>query len=331
MSQSDSEVELVTIIGSGPAGWTAALYASRANLNPMVLEGLPKQDPSWILPGGQLMLTTEVENYPGYPEGVKGPDMMADFKKQAERFGTRVEARDVASIALDQRPFTLNTVDGNGEQQSVASHSVIIATGATANWLGLENEARLANKGVSACAVCDGALPIFRDQVLVVVGGGDSAMEESSYLSKFASKVYVIHRRDQFRASKVMQQRVLDNPKIKVIWNTMVVDILGEEKVEAVRLEDVRSKEQRTLECGGYFAAIGHTPAVGFLKPDQLEQDEKGYIKMPVAHRSFTSVEGVFTAGDVSDSIYRQAITAAGMGCRAAIDAERWLADHGIE
>ena len=325
----DSSVEKVVIIGSGPAGWTAALYAARANLEPLVFEGVPKQNPTLVLPGGQLMLTTDVENYPGYPEGVKGPEMMEDFKKQAQRFGTRVKTLDVVECAFDERPFTLRLSDDS----EARSQAVIIATGATANWLGLENEQRLAlsGGGVSACAVCDGALPIFRDQALAVVGGGDTAMEEASYLMKYASKVYVIHRRDEFRASQIMQKRVLDNPKAQVVWDSIVVDVLGKEKVQGVRVKNVKTDEESTLEVKGLFVAIGHTPATGFLKPGQLDLDEKGYILMPRPHRSHTSVEGVFVSGDCADPIYRQAVTAAGMGCKAAIDAERWLADQGIE
>ncbi|MBH05261.1 MAG: thioredoxin-disulfide reductase [Phycisphaeraceae bacterium] len=328
-SQTSNDVEKVTIIGSGPAGWTAAIYAARANLAPVVFEGVAKQDPALVLPGGQLMLTSEVENYPGYSEGVDGPKMMADFKKQAERFGTCIRSEDIEACDFEQRPFVLTT----NAAKAIKTHALIIATGATANWIGLENEQRLARigGGVSACAVCDGALPIFRDQPLVVVGGGDSAMEEASYLTKFASRVYVIHRRDQFRASKIMQSRVLDNPKCKVIWDTVVTDVLGDEKIEGIRLKHVKTNEESTLLCKGMFAAIGHTPATSFLKPGQLEMDDKGYITMPVAHRSFTSVDGVFVAGDVADSVYRQAVTAAGMGCSAAIDAERWLADQNID
>lgn len=323
-----SETEKVTILGSGPAGWTAAIYAARANLDPLLFEGVPKQTPALMLPGGQLMLTTEVENYPGYPEGIMGPQMMDNFKKQAQRFNTRIRTLDVDGCDFSARPYSLRISDGS----TVHTHAVIIATGATANWIGLENEMRLAKSGggVSACAVCDGALPIFRNQELAVVGGGDSAMEEASYLTKFASRVHVIHRRDAFRASKIMQRRVLDNPKCEVIWNTVVTDVLGQDHVEGVRLKNLVTHEESTLACRGLFAAIGHTPAVGFLKPGQLAQDEKGYIKMPVPHRSNTSVEGVFVAGDCADNIYRQAVTAAGMGCKAAIDAERWLADHGI-
>jgi len=329
MGEQTKAVERMTIIGSGPAGWTAAIYGARANLEPVVYEGVPKQNPAYVLPGGQLMLTTEVENYPGFSEGIDGPKMMSEFRKQAVRFATRVVANDIVSCDFESRPFVLTTSEDN----EVKTHAVIIATGATANWMGLENEMRLAlaGGGVSACAVCDGALPVFRNQPLVVVGGGDSAMEEASYLAKFASKVYIVHRRDQFRASKVMQERILKNPKCHPVWNSTVIDVLGQESVTGVRIKNIQTGEESTLACRGMFTAIGHTPAVSFLKPGQLEQDEKGYIKMPVAHRSMTSVQGVFVCGDVADSVYRQAVTAAGMGCKAAIDAERWLADQGIE
>jgi thioredoxin reductase (NADPH) len=323
MDQAQRDVENVVIIGSGPAGWTAAIYAARADLDPVVYEGVPKQDPALILPGGQLMLTTEVENYPGFPEGVTGPEMMADFKKQAQRFDTRIVQQDITKCDFSERPFTLTTDKGD----HIKAKAVIIATGAVANWLGLDNEKRLAmgGGGVSACAVCDGALPAFRDQPLVVVGGGDTAMEEAMYLSKFASKVYIIHRRDQLRASQAMQERVLANDKCEVVWNSVVVDVLGEDHVTGVRLKDTKTDEQRDLECRGLFVAIGHTPATQFLKDTGLTFDDKGYIVLPDAGRSMTNIEGVFAAGDVADSIYRQAITAAGMGCRAAIDAERWL------
>ncbi len=331
MSENDKrqDIEKVTIIGSGPAGWTAAIYAARANLQPLLFEGVPKQTPALMRPGGQLMLTTEVENYPGVPHGVQGPEMMELFKKQAERFATRIEQLDVDAVDLSKRPFTLSISDGT----KVKTHSLIIATGATANWLGLENEMRLARTGggVSACAVCDGALPVFRNQELVVVGGGDSAMEESSYLTKFASKVYIVHRRDAFRASKIMQKRVLDNPKSQPVWDSAVIDVLGDEKIAGVRLKNLKTGVESTLPCKGMFVAIGHTPATKFLDPKQIDMDEKGYVAMPMPHRSHTSVEGAFVAGDCADAIYRQAVTAAGMGCRAAIDAERWLADEGIE
>jgi thioredoxin reductase (NADPH) len=345
MRHPEADIEKVVIIGSGPAGWTAAIYAARASLQPLVFPG---RAAGTLLPGGQLMLTTEVENYPGFPSGVEGPHMMQEFAKQALRFGTRVVTDDgprgaadldpdqpllnsfqnVESVDLAHRPFT---VRGDGGY-TVQAHSVIIATGATANWLGLPNEMRLAQigGGVSACAVCDGALPGFRNQPLAVVGGGDTAMEEASYLTKFASKVYIIHRRAEFRASKVMQQRLLSNPKAEVIWDTVVTDVLGDQRIEGLRLKNVKSGAESTLPVRGLFAAIGHTPATRFLDPAQVQLDEKGYVLMPVPHRSMTSVEGVFVAGDCADAVYRQAVTAAGMGCKAAIDAERWLADRGV-
>ncbi len=327
----ETQIENVLIIGSGPAAWAAALYTARANLNPLVCEGVPKQDPELVLPGGQLMMTTDVENYPGYPEGIQGPDMMGEFKQQAQRFGTRVETRDVTSCDFSARPFTLQTVDMNGDKKAVKAQAVIIATGATANWLGLENEQRLARSGggVSACAVCDGALPIFRDQPLAVIGGGDSAMEEAAYLTKFGSKVYVIHRRDELRASKIMQSRVLENPKAEVVWNSLVVDVLGDETISGIMLENTQTGERSELAVKGLFLAIGHTPATAFLEGAGVELDDKGYVELSEGFRTYTNIEGVFAAGDVADSVYRQAVTAAGMGCRAAIDAERWLAEHG--
>jgi thioredoxin reductase (NADPH) len=327
------DTEKLVIIGSGPAGWTAAIYAARANLDPLLLEGVPKQDGGYVLPGGQLMLTTEVENYPGYPEGVDGPKMMADFKKQAQRFDTRIEARDVVRCDFSKRPFRLTTKNAGGDEKTVSAHAVVIATGATANWLGLDNERRLAlsGGGVSACAVCDGALPVFRDKELVVVGGGDTAMEEASYLTKFASKVHIVHRRDELRASKVMQKRILDNPKAEVIWNSVVTDVLGDEKITGVRLKDVTTGKERDFPASGLFLAIGHTPATAFLEGSDIELDDKGYLKLTAPQAMNTSIEGVFAAGDVADAIYRQAVTAAGMGCQAALDAERWLATQGIE
>ncbi len=325
--------EKIAIIGSGPAGWTAAIYAARANLEPVLFEGLPKQSGGYVLPGGQLMLTTEVENYPGYAKGVQGPEMMSDFREQALRFDTRVEPRDVVSCDFHKRPFVLRTVNSGGEKQNVDTHAAIIATGATANWLGLENEQRLATSGggVSACAVCDGALPVFRDQVLVAVGGGDSAMEEASYLTKFASKVYVVHRRDEFRASKIMRRRVLDNPKCEVIWDSVVTEVVGDKQITGVKLKNVKTNEERDLACRGLFVAIGHTPATGFLEGSGVDLDDMGYLTLSAPPRMHTSVAGVFAAGDAADSIYRQAVTAAGMGCQAAMDAERWLASKGIE
>ncbi len=340
-------MERVIIIGSGPAGWTAAIYAARANLQPLVFAGRPKQVPSTILPGGQLMLTTEVENYPGFPEGVTGPKMMAYFEQQAVRFGTRIVTdnglnpdvsnpddghsyayHDCKRVDFSSRPFLVVGED----DAEYRAHSVIVATGATANWLGLENEQRLAQTGggVSACAVCDGALPIFRDKELAVVGGGDSAVEEATYLTKFAKTVYMIHRRDQLRASKIMAKRAMDNPKLEILWNSVVVDVHGDKMISGIRLKDTKTGEESDREVGGLFLAVGHTPATAFLD-GQLELNEKGYVKLKDPYRSTTNVEGVFAAGDVADSVYRQAVTAAAMGCKAAIDAERWLADQGIE
>ncbi len=334
MSQSNDSgnVEKVVVIGSGPAGWTAAIYAARANLDPLVLEGIPKQQPSLVLPGGQLMLTTEVENYPGFPDGVTGPDMMQGFKQQAQRFDTRVASLDVTRCDFSGRPFRLHTVDASGKEGVCQAHAVIIATGATANWLGLENEQRLARSGggVSACAVCDGALPIFRDKPLAVVGGGDTAMEEGSYLAKFASKVYIIHRRDELRASKAMQQRVFKLDNTEVLWNKVVVDVMGDDMISGLRLQDTQTGEHSDLDVSGLFVAIGHTPATQFLEGSALAMDDKGYIKLDDGGRSLTNIEGVFAAGDVADALYRQAVTAAGMGCRAAIDAERWLGEHDL-
>lgn len=323
---SHAGVHKVVIIGSGPAGWTAAIYAARAQLNPIVYCGVAKQDPGPILPGGQLMLTTEVENYPGFDHGIMGPEMMEKFRKQAERFGTKVIEDDIArcefSSAADT-PHTLHPADG----PPIRAHAVIIATGATANWLGLPNEMRLATSGggVSACAVCDGALPVFRGQPLAVVGGGDTAMEEATYLTKFASTVYVIHRRESLRASKIMQQRFMDRPNAKVLFNKVVVDVLGGDTCQGVVLEDTVTKQRSTLEVKGLFIAIGHTPTTKFLKGSGLAFDESGYIQL-TQRNSYTNIPGVFAAGDVADANYRQAVTAAGMGCQAALDAERWLA-----
>jgi thioredoxin reductase (NADPH) len=324
---SSDNVEKVVIIGSGPAGWTAAIYAARASLDPLCCIGVPRQNPAPVLPGGQLMLTTEVENYPGFPEGVTGPDMMQLFQKQAERFGTRVQPRDVVSCDFSQRPFTLTLDDGS----VVKAESVILATGATANWLGLENELRLATSGggVSACAVCDGALPLFRDQPLAVVGGGDTAMEEASYLTKFASTVHVIHRRDEFRASQTMAERVIEADNTEIHWNKQVVDVIGDTMIEAVELEDTVTGERSRIEVKGLFIAIGHSPATNFLDGSGVALDDAGYISL-AGRDSHTNIDGVFAAGDVADAVYRQAVTAAGMGCAAAIDCERWLADQGV-
>jgi thioredoxin reductase (NADPH) len=320
-------VEKVVVIGSGPAGLTAAIYAARAALNPLVFEGF---NAAGLIPGGQLMYTTEVENYPGFPDGVTGPLLMKAFRDQAERFGTRYIREDVNEIDLSQRPFTIKS-----DEQTVQAHTLIIATGARANWLGLENEQRLAQSGggVSACAVCDGAMPVYRDQELVVVGGGDSAIEEASYLTKFASKVHIVHRRDELRASKAMQERffkLVEEGKMQPQWNSIVVDVLGDKATTGVQLKDVKTEAVRELPCRGLFLAIGHTPNTELVK-GKLDLDENGYVKLPNPGSSYTSVEGVFAAGDVADHVYRQAVTAAGTGCMAAIDTERWLATQGIE
>lgn len=317
--------EKLVIIGSGPAGLTAAIYAARAALNPLMFEGFSA---GGLIPGGQLMFTTEVENYPGFPEGIQGPDMMRAFRQQAERFGTRFFTEDVVRVDFRRRPFVVAS-----EENEVEAHAVIISTGARANWLGLENEQRLAKSGggVSACAVCDGALPIFRNQELVVVGGGDSAIEEGSYLTKFAKKVHLVHRRAELRASKAMQARffkLMEEGKMAPVWDSVVVDVIGKERVEAVRLRNVKSGKESDLKCRGLFLAIGHTPNTETFK-GQIEVDEKGYIKL-VGPNTMTSVDGVFAAGDVADHVYRQAVTAAGTGCMAALDAERWLAAQGI-
>ncbi|MBA4120271.1 MAG: thioredoxin-disulfide reductase [Isosphaera sp.] len=321
----------LVIIGSGPAGWTAAIYAARAALDPVVYVGVPKQDPGPILPGGQLMLTTEVENYPGFPKGVTGPEMMHSFQAQAERFGTKVVQEDITRVEFSSepatRPHTLHTSGG----RAIKAHAVIVASGAAANWLGLPNEMRLARSGggVSACAVCDGALPAFRDQVLAVVGGGDTAMEEATYLTKYGKEVVVINRRDALRASKIMQQRFLSRPNARVLWNKVVVDVLGQETISGLLLEDTLTKQRSTFECRGLFVAIGHTPTTRFLEGSGLRFNQAGYIDL--AHRnSYTNLPGVFAAGDVADAAYRQAVTAAGMGCVAALDAERWLAAQGV-
>ena len=280
-----------------------------------------------MLPGGQLMFTTEVENYPGFPDGVTGPELMERLRNQAARFDTRIISEDIKKVDLSRHPFGLTP----NYSAPITAMSLIIATGARANWLGLPNEERLAQSGggVSACAVCDGALPLFRNQVLAVVGGGDSAMEESLYLTKFASEVLVIHRRDQFRASPIMADRVLNHPKIRVLWNTRVVEVLGYDHITGVRVADTQSGAEREIELGGLFIAIGHTPNTAFLE-GQVELYPSGYIRTPEAWRTQTSVPGVFAAGDVMDSYYRQAITAAGTGCMAALEAERWLAHHGF-
>jgi thioredoxin reductase (NADPH) len=316
--------ETLVIIGSGPAAWTAAIYGARANLDPVVYEGEPSRE---MIPGGQLMYTTEVENYPGFPQGITGSELMMQLRAQAERFGTRIITENIAAVDFSTHPFVLRP--GYGEE--IEALTVVVATGARANWLGLPNEERLAQSGggVSACAVCDGALPAFRDKVLAVVGGGDSAMEEALYLTKFAKEVLIIHRRGEFRASRIMADRVLAHPKIRVLWNHAVTDVLGYEFVTGIRIKHTETGEETQLEVGGLFVAIGHTPNTQFLD-GQLALTPHGYIKTPQAWRTCTSVDGVFAAGDVMDDYYRQAVTAAGTGCMAALEAERWLAHQGL-
>ena len=302
-------VHNVIIVGAGPAGYTAALYAARANLSPVMFEG-PQ-------PGGQLMITTDVENYPGFPKGVQGPELMQLFREQAARFGTEIHSDLITKADFSKRPFRL--WDSKGQEHR--ARAVILATGAVAKWLGIESEQTFSGRGVSACATCDGFF--FRGKTLAVVGGGDTAMEEATFLSNLASKVYVIHRRDSLRASQIMQQRALDNPKIEFKWNAAVEEILGDETVKAVRLVDTVTGEKSELPLDGVFIAIGHKPTTDLVE-GQLELNEAGYIK--VHDGTYTSVPGVFAAGDVADHVYRQAVTAAGTGCMAAIDAERWLA-----
>ncbi len=316
--------EKIVIIGSGPAGWTAAIYAARANLDPVVYEGEPS---NIMVPGGQLMYTTEVENYPGFPSGIQGMEMMDLFKQQSKRFDTRIFTEDITSVDFSSHPLKLKSSEGT----DIEALSVIVATGARANWMNLPNEQRLAHSGggVSACAICDGALPAYRDKVLVVVGGGDSAIEEALYLTKFASKVVIVHRRDQLRASPIMQERAKSNSKIEFKWNSIVTDVMGDKIISGVRLQDNVNKGELDLECGGLFIAIGHTPNTSFLG-DSLELDDKGFIGTRQSWRTATSVVGVFAAGDVMDPHYKQAITAAGTGCMAALEAERWLVSKGF-
>lgn len=307
-----AKLEDVIIIGSGPAGLTSAIYTARANLKPLVIEGEEA--------GGQLMTTTDVENFPGFPEGIQGPELMQITRKQAERFGARFITRNVSKVEISKRPFGLWV--GEDEYQA---QSLIISTGASARYIGLENEKRLLGRGVSSCATCDGAF--FRDVEVAVVGGGDSAMEEANFLTRFASKVYILHRRDEFRASKIMADRALSNPKIEVMWNTAVEDCLGEKQLTGLAIKNTKTGESGALNVEGLFVAIGHKPNTGIFK-GLLDMDELGYLKTEMSSTR-TSVEGVFAAGDVADSVYRQAITAAGTGCQAAIDCERWLDSQG--
>jgi len=357
--------EKVVIIGSGPAGWTAAIYTARANLKPLVFEGAVTQQnaANGTLPLGQLNLTTEVENFPGWPavapgvlqqfsqaalepdryigleasfytskmkhhgkRSANGPELMEYMRQQAVNFGTRIITDDIVKVDFQRHPFTLHSLDG----QTIQALSVIIATGARANYLGLPSEDRFKNNGVSACAVCDGALPRFRERPVIVIGGGDSAVEEGTYLSKFANPVYLVHRRDKLRASQIMQQRALSNRRMVLKWNRILIEVLGNEEdgVTGAVLKHALTDETETVQASGVFLAIGHTPNTHFLS-GQVKLDEPGYILWTRPQRTNTSVEGVFAAGDVADNYYRQAVTAAGTGCMAALDAERWLEAQG--
>jgi len=315
------EKRKLVIVGSGPAAYTAAIYAARANLHPLVFEGF-MTGPS----GGQLMTTTEVENYPGFPEGILGPELMANFRAQAARFGTTILTEDVESVDLSKRPFIVN-----GSTTKVKAEALIIATGATAKRLEIpgSGDGEFWQKGVTACAVCDGAAPIFKNRPLFVIGGGDSAVEEAIFLTKYGSRVYIVHRRDQFRASKIMAERALKHPKIEVLWNSVIEKISGDQIVRKVLLKNLADGKTEERDAGGVFFAIGHQPNTGFLK-GQLETNPTGYILVK-SGSTRTSCEGVFASGDVQDPHYRQAITAAGTGCMAALDAERWLTEMGLE
>jgi thioredoxin reductase (NADPH) len=312
------EVRNVVIIGSGPSGLTAAIYTARAQLAPLLIEGEPSSTSDQ--PGGQLMLTTEVENFPGFPEGVMGPELMESFRTQAERFGTEIVTRKVSKVDFSARPFSIWIGDPDAPEPTYRARSVIVSTGAQSLMLGLEHEQRLIGHGVSTCATCDGFF--FRGHDIAVVGGGDSAIEEATFLTRFADSVTIIHRRDELRASKIMQARAHENPKIHFVWNSVVTGVLGDERLTGVTLENIVTGEVSTLEVTGLFVAIGHKPNTDLFK-GQIALRDNGYIDI---HRgSRTSVEGVFAAGDVQDDVYRQAITAAGSGCMAALDAERWL------
>lgn len=303
----------IIIIGSGPAGYTAAVYSARANLKPIVLAG--------NLPGGQLTQTTDIENFPGFQDAINGFELMMNMQKQAERFGAVVKNESVTAVKFkDGGPQEVTLASG----ETLTAKSVIIATGASPRWLGLESEQRLMTKGVTACATCDGAF--YKDVPVVVIGGGDTAMEEAIFLTKFASKVTVIHRRDELRASKIMADRALNNEKIEVSWDTVVTEVLGENEVEGVKVKNVKTEEESVIECKGYFAALGHIPATELFQ-DVLDMDDQGYLLLK-ENSSYTNIKGVFAAGDCADHVYRQAVTAAGMGCRAAIDAERWLGEE---
>jgi thioredoxin reductase (NADPH) len=353
--------ELVVIIGSGPAAWTAAIYAARANLNPLVFQSDPTSETNrqnGTIPLGQLALTTEVENFPSWPagdtraylasalkaddpdfpywvaankpspsHGINGPELVALMRQQAKNFGTRIESKDVVKVDLAKRPFTITANDGS----TVQTHTLIVATGARANYLGLPSEERFKNRGVSACAVCDGALPRFRNKPIVVVGAGDSACEEANYLTKFGTVVHMLVRRDVMRASKIMAERAKSNPKIQIHWNTVVEEVLGDDKagLTGVKIKNVKTNETGQLDCAGLFCAIGHTPNTDFLG-GHVKTNEAGYLTWTTTARTYTSVDGVFAAGDVADDYYRQAISAAGTGCMAALDAERYLGHHGL-
>jgi thioredoxin reductase (NADPH) len=312
-----ADVKSLVIIGSGPAGHTAAIYAARANLKPFMFEGYVAGGSA----GGQLTTTTDVENYPGFPEGIQGPELMQLFRKQAERFGTEMVSEDISEVDFSKRPFTVKS-----EQREVQAKAVIIATGATARRMGVPNEEKMWNNGMSACAVCDGALPFFRDQPLMVIGGGDTAVEEATYLTKFGSVVYLVHRRNELRASKIMQKRAFDNEKLEIIWDTVFEDAIGEDFVTGARVQNIKSKKTKDIPVAGIFYAIGHIPNTQVFN-SQIDLDSTGYIKIKTGTQE-CSVEGVFAAGDVHDHKYRQAVTAAGTGCAAALEAERWLVEY---
>ncbi len=322
-SATETNVRNVVIIGSGPAGLTAAIYTARASLEPLVLEGEPSSTSDQ--PGGQLMLTTDVENYPGFPEGVMGPELMINFKAQAQRFGAEVQTVKVSKVDLSERPFKIWVGDPEAGEPTHLAHTVIVSTGAQSIMLNLPRENELIGHGLSTCATCDGFF--FRDQEIAVVGGGDSALEESNFLSRFASKVYLVHRRDELRASQIMQDRAKANPKIEFVWNSEVVEYVGESKLEGVKIKNTVDGSISDLGVTGLFIAIGHRPNTG-LFVGQLDMKDNGYLQS-VPGRTATNIPGVFASGDVQDDYYRQAITAAGSGCQAALEAERWLEDQG--